>query len=328
MRCTSASGGSWGSGQAGTNSASPRALNYNMGVPDILAIVSKAIFEKDARVGGKVVATGQLWPVDRYNSANKALQALTAGGRIFLVTVRPPDERLWFVGVVDSPKFEGSAWIAAAPNTIPVTDVTALRKTLVFESGKGMSQDKGALGMSLQTPRTLATSDVEQLLAAAGAATSPMATTGTIAAVTPATATPPAPAVQGPAAALLLALAETPSDELLREKTVRELLEMGATAEARLALTGLALLNAHDPSGLPCVCRRCWELSGPSAEHGGLAFSRDLVVKNGKALFFWAPRELASSAQALRRSVRASIALRLAALAKSRKQHRRARPEF
>ena len=84
-------------------------------MPDILAIVSKAIFEKDARVGGKPLALGGVWPVDRYNSTNKALDRLEDGGRIFLVTVRPPNEELWFVGVVDSPErsADGSAGACA-----------------------------------------------------------------------------------------------------------------------------------------------------------------------------------------------------------------------
>src|SRR5258707_834955 len=42
-------------------------------MPDLLAIVSKAVFEKDARLDGKTIAPGQVWPVDRYTSANKAL---------------------------------------------------------------------------------------------------------------------------------------------------------------------------------------------------------------------------------------------------------------
>jgi predicted Ser/Thr protein kinase len=133
-------------------------------VPDILAIVSKAVFERDARG----VGLGDVWPVDRYNSTNKQLAALAGGGRIFLVTVRPPDEALWFLGVVDQPAHDGSAWIATTPNALPVTDISALRKTIEFESGKGMSQDKGTLGMSLQTPRTLTEDDVAQILGAVG----------------------------------------------------------------------------------------------------------------------------------------------------------------
>ena len=132
-------------------------------MPDLLAIVSKAIFERDAR--GK--ALGDVWAVDRYISTNKALAPLEAGGRIFLVTVRPPNEQLWLAGVLDQPRFDGAAWIAR-PNATPITNITALRKTIVFESGKGMLQDRGTLGMSLQMPRVLVASDVAQLTAAIG----------------------------------------------------------------------------------------------------------------------------------------------------------------
>ena len=135
-------------------------------MPDILAIVSKAIFERDARVDGKPIGAGDVWPVDRYTSTNKALQPLEDGGRIFLVTVRPPNEQLWFVGVVDGPEFDGTAWVAPNANSLPITNISRLRKTIVFESGKGMMQDKGTLGMSLQTPRTLAKTDIDQILAA------------------------------------------------------------------------------------------------------------------------------------------------------------------
>ncbi len=129
-------------------------------MPDILAIVSKTVFERDARVADKAVTPGSVWPIDRYTTTTKPFQALERGGRIFLVTVRPPHESLWFVGVVDAPSFDGAAWIAEEPNKLPVTDVTRLRKTLRFESGKGMSQEKGTLGMSLQTPRVLTAGDV------------------------------------------------------------------------------------------------------------------------------------------------------------------------
>lgn len=133
-------------------------------MPDILAIVSKALFERDARIAGTPVAPGQIWPVDRYTSANKALQALTGGGRIFLVTVRPPDEQLWFVGLIDAPTFNGTAWIGKI-NALPATNITSLRGSIRFESGKGIMQEKGTLGMSLQMPRPLAVIDVDQIMA-------------------------------------------------------------------------------------------------------------------------------------------------------------------
>ncbi|MFT3698104.1 MAG: serine/threonine-protein kinase [Kofleriaceae bacterium] len=138
----------------------PRLIYYRADVPDILAIVSKAIFERDAHG----LTPGQVWNVDRYTSANKALQALADGGRIFLVTVRPPDERLWFVGRIDAPSFTGTAWVGGT-NTLPATDITSLRATIKFESGKGIMQEKGTLGMSLQMPRALAQADVDSIMA-------------------------------------------------------------------------------------------------------------------------------------------------------------------
>src|SRR5580704_6841583 len=143
--------------------ATVQALDTMREVPDLLAIISKAIFERDARGN----ALGDVWPVDRYTSTNKALAPLDDGGRIFLVTVRPPNEQLWLVGVLDTPRFDGTAWLAR-PNTTPITNITALRKTIVFESGKGMLQDRGTLGMSLQMPRVLAAGDVAQIVAVLG----------------------------------------------------------------------------------------------------------------------------------------------------------------
>ena len=283
-------------------------------MPDIMAIVSKGVFEKDAKQNGKLVALGEVWKVDRYNSTNKALSVVDGGGRIFLVTVRPPDEQLWLVALIDSPKFDGAAWVSKTANTTPVTNISALRKTIVFESGKGMSQDKGALGMSLQTPRTLTASDVSQLLAAAGSV--------------PAIAAPPsadAPPRTGPQS-LLAEIAASPKDEMLRERVLRRLLADGAMTEAEEALRGIAHLDAHDPSGLPCLCKECWKNSGTTHEAGGVVFARDLVIKNNRVLFYWAPAELEARATALRNSVRASLVRRLADLARSRK--RQVRPAF
>ena len=130
---------------------------------DVFAIVSKAVFEKEARVGGSVVGLGGVWPIARYTGTGKVFEsALAGGGRIFMVTVRPPDEQLWLLAILESPKFDAKskAWVAA-PNAVKVVDITALRKTVKFESGKGMSQDKGTLGMSLQTPRALGPGDAE-----------------------------------------------------------------------------------------------------------------------------------------------------------------------
>jgi len=279
-----------------------------------MAIVSKAVFDKEARVDGSTVGLGAVWPVDRYNTNNKILQgALEGGGRVFLVTVRPPDEKLWLVAVIESPKLKGSSWVAAQKNTVAVTDISSLRKTIVFESGKGMSQDKGSLGMSLQTPRVLAAADVEKIMAVIGGG----------GAVASAPAKPPSAH-----AALLAEIAAKPNDELVRERVVRELVKLGALQDVREALSGVAHLNAHDEAGLPCLCKQCWETTSETHEMGGVTFKRDVVVKGKHALFYWAPIELDARAVALRNSVRSSLGLRLQKLAQNRKRNARAMPQF
>ncbi|MEO8552632.1 MAG: serine/threonine-protein kinase, partial [Kofleriaceae bacterium] len=115
----------------------------------------------------------------------------------FLVTVRPPDERLWLVGRIDAPKFDGTAWIGVA-NSLPATDITALRGVIKFESGKGIMQEKGTLGMSLQMPRPLAQRDVDQIMATVRAgALADSAKDATVAATPPKQPTPPPRVIAG-----------------------------------------------------------------------------------------------------------------------------------
>jgi hypothetical protein len=132
-------------------------------MPDMLAIISKAVFEKDA--AGK--KPGDVLPMDRYRSNSKHLESLASGGRLFLVTVRPPNEALWLVAVLEGLKSDAEGW-RSRPNTVPITDVTSLIPKIRFESGKGIQAAKGALGMSLQTPRALAAADAALFLQTAG----------------------------------------------------------------------------------------------------------------------------------------------------------------
>ena len=132
-------------------------------MPDMMAIVSKAVFDKDL----PAAKLGAVLPMKVYRSASKHLERLAADGRLFLVTVRPPNEALWLVAVLEDLKFDGSKW-QASRNRYPVTDIGSLKSMLQFESGKGISAAKGALGMSLQTPRVLSRTDVELLLHATG----------------------------------------------------------------------------------------------------------------------------------------------------------------
>lgn len=127
----------------------------------VLAVVSKAVFEKQARVDGELLATGDTWSTSVYTSANPALEPLREGGDLYLVTVRPGDV-LWLVGVLRAPKKKGAGW-AAEPSTTPIRDISSLVPKLRFATGKGLAAAPGKLGMSLQSPRSLAESDVALL---------------------------------------------------------------------------------------------------------------------------------------------------------------------
>lgn len=132
-------------------------------MPSILAIVSKAIFEsmKPLPSLGKVAA------LDGYDSKTKALNALTPKDSLFLVTVRP-GEKLWLVAVLEGLSFTGTRWAAEKANSTQVTDISSLRDKIKFDSGKGITQEVGKLGMSLQSPRALSANDVKILLGAVG----------------------------------------------------------------------------------------------------------------------------------------------------------------
>ena len=176
---------------------------------DVMAIVSKAVFEKAA---GKTPTLGSVLATDRYVSANKGLAPLEGGGTLYLVTVRPPDEELWLVAVLHAPAFSGSEWVAAE-NTTPMTNISSLKASLVFENGKGLPTTKGTLGMSLQTPRVLVASDVAVLQGALAGAPAPAPR---------ATAAPPAKDVaREELAALDAALRERMSVYKRRTSTLR-----------------------------------------------------------------------------------------------------------
>lgn len=115
----------------------------------VLAIVSKAIFEREAR-GLKL---GAVWDTNKYSSKQKKLHALDGGGDLFLVTVRPP-EQLWLVARLVEPEFDGEGWAARA-NELAAVEITDLVSQLEFTGGKPINTEAGKLGMSLQTPREL-----------------------------------------------------------------------------------------------------------------------------------------------------------------------------
>ncbi|MDX9723289.1 MAG: hypothetical protein RBU37_21230, partial [Myxococcota bacterium] len=127
----------------------------------ILALVSKKAFDS-VRVNGRSLQLGELWPVDQYLSKTPALRTLEAGGALFLVTVRPPDERLWLLAILQDPRFDGSKW-TCAQNTTPVREISHLVPKFRFANGTGLNPAPGKLGMSLQTPRVLSAEDEQWL---------------------------------------------------------------------------------------------------------------------------------------------------------------------
>lgn len=151
-----------------------------------MAIVSKAVFEQLAKQKGGATLGARLG-LDRYGSTHKALAPLAEGGALFAVTVRPPSEALWLVAVLEQPTLRDDGWYAS-PSAIAITDVSHLKDQLRFASGKGLTAAAGALGMSLQTPRTLSAEDEALLRAAAG----------TAAAAQPAPASPAAKSAPAP----------------------------------------------------------------------------------------------------------------------------------
>jgi uncharacterized protein (TIGR02996 family) len=128
----------------------------------VMAIISKAVFEKTMR--GMV--PGEIPSLSSYRSTHRALEPLAEGGSLYLVTVRPKDT-LWLVGVLRDPERDEKGW-SAAPSVTPITDITRLKSKLRFASGKKLSTKKGALGMSLQTPRQLRAEDIALLEGATG----------------------------------------------------------------------------------------------------------------------------------------------------------------
>jgi len=134
-------------------------------VASVFAVVSKKVFESDARIGGKIVGIGDVWPTEKYASTHASLKPLKDGGHLFLVTVRPPNEELWLIAVLKDVTGVKDGW-KAKPNVTPVTDISSLKSKIKFATGTGITAAKGKLGMSLQTPRTLTDADVQLLLAA------------------------------------------------------------------------------------------------------------------------------------------------------------------
>ncbi|HEX4512621.1 MAG TPA: hypothetical protein VH054_03770 [Polyangiaceae bacterium] len=138
----------------------------------VFAVVSKKVFETEAKAGGKALGLGKTWVTSKYKSVVAALNPLKEGGHLFLVTVRPPDEALWLIAVLRDVKSEKDGY-SAKPNVMPITDISGFKSKIKFATGSGITAAKGKLGMSLQTPRALTEDDVKLLLSALSGAAPP-----------------------------------------------------------------------------------------------------------------------------------------------------------
>jgi uncharacterized protein (TIGR02996 family) len=131
-------------------------------MPSVMAIVSKAVFDKQRPPEWKrTLRLGEVWPTDRYASKHKHLAALEEGGDLYLVTVRSPGD-LWLVAVLRAPKRDARGY-RAPPNTVPIEDISEIRAWFRFQKGAPLPTSADALGMSLQTPRVLTAEDVALL---------------------------------------------------------------------------------------------------------------------------------------------------------------------
>lgn len=132
----------------------------------VMALLSKTEFEKLAS-GSSRDFGGVCHRLDRYVSSNRALETLREGGSLFLVTVRPPNDKLLLVAILEKPEHDGTAWVSAKKNVVTSVPIGSVRDRLKLETGKGLDAKPGALAMSLQTPRRLTDDDVQLLREAA-----------------------------------------------------------------------------------------------------------------------------------------------------------------
>lgn len=254
---------------------------------DVMAIISKAVFEA---LVGKTPVLGTVPDVQSYVSANKGLTPLAGGGTLYLVTVRPPDDALWLVAVLANPVFDGKQWQPLVASTLPMTNISQLKASLVFENGKGLPQEKGKLGMSLQTPRVLAASDIAALapFVAASRSGGPAPTTST---------TRPLPA--DPSAPLLAAVIAAPTDDAPKRALAAywtsignsrgELVTVDLELRGKVSVSRRKVLTQRRTALLGEHAKTWWPWDVTTRQRGGfvvfVAGPLATLLEQGKAMF-------------------------------------------
>jgi hypothetical protein len=120
---------------------------------------------------------------------------------------------------------------------------------------------------------------------------------------------------------LLGKLQANPADHDARRLAAEALDAGGKLGEAMAVLAPLVNLTGHDEdAGLPCLCKRCLPQAGETAESEGMQFSRSFAVAGTRVLHFWMLAELSHERAAVRESVTASLAARLAFVKEARRR--------
>lgn len=139
----------------------------------MLALVSKSLYEKQAKPSGAMPVVGEVLPFTDYWNTPRLLDPLADGGSLFLVTARPPYDRLLLVAELVSPTHRDGVW-RAAPNQVGVTDISHLVDRFAFADGKGLRAAK-QLGSALQRPKVLKDDDISLLREAVATSSDPVA---------------------------------------------------------------------------------------------------------------------------------------------------------
>ncbi len=125
-----------------------------------LIAVSDAALEAAAKKGE--LARNRPWKTDRFVSRDRALQPLSEGGALFLVTVAMFGFTK-LLAVLEQPTFQKGVWVSAKRNVLPARDISAEYRKLSWASVKGKTVELKHLNKLLRSPQPL-TEDDEVLL--------------------------------------------------------------------------------------------------------------------------------------------------------------------
>jgi hypothetical protein len=123
---------------------------------------------------------------------------------------------------------------------------------------------------------------------------------------------------------MLIQLQARPDDAELRRRTAEALDAQGQRDDAAAVLAPLVNLTGHDNDAqLPCLCKKCLPLAGPTADAQGMAFRRTWAVVGTRVLHFWMLADQDSERAGIRQSVASALRQRFAAQKAAAKEKRK-----